>query len=489
MANQMLILDPGRVGTGDEAELASSLFAGLVEYDRETNVLPHVARSWEVLDGGQRYLFHLRQDARWTDGSPVTAQDFEWAWKRNLAPGAPEYPASLLDDVLGARAYRLGLNPDLRSVGVRALDEATLEVRLESPAPYFIYLMANPVAFPLPAQVVERYGEDWWKPPLGVYNGAFRLSEATSNSYRFARNPDYFGDFRGNLDGFVAEIFSYDTPAVVQRFLEKDLHVCTANLAMEKTPVPEKLQVLEQGLVTSALMFNPGLPPMQDVRVRKALAHGLDFKPINDLLLQGREAHRAGGAVPMGLAGYSPELGLPYDLPLSRNLLAEAGFPGGAGFPVLKFGLFARPPGTDEMARQLETNLGIHCEIVPHAFPLERADWNNLHLTVINWVADYPDPDSYLRQSHLVTYPQESGWSHPGFEQLVDEARKSTDRPRRLALYREADRILVEEQAIIIPINHSVGVGTYLVQPWVRGFEQNALGQVLIKHMRLEREG
>jgi ABC-type oligopeptide transport system substrate-binding subunit len=151
--------------------------------------------------------------------------------------------------------------------------------------------------------------------------------------------------------------------------------------------------------------------------------------------------------------------------------------------------MFARPPGVDEMARQLEANLGLYCEFVPHAFPLESAAWKNLHLTVINWAADFPDPDNYLRQSYLVTYPKESGWSHPIFDQLVEETRKSTDRHRRLALYREADRILVEEQAIIILINHSVGVGTFLVHPWVTGFDQNALGLVSIKHMRLEKEG
>ena len=465
-----------------QMSLISCQFAGLVEYDLETNVIPHAARSWEVLDSGLRYLFHLRDDVRWTDGSQVTADDFTWAWKRNLAPGSLDYPASMLDDVLGARSYRLGENPDPDSVGVRALDPFTFEVHLESPVAYFIYLMAHPVSYPLPARVVQLYGEKWWQPPHCISNGAFQLVEISSSSYKFTRNPYYFGDFPGNLDGFDLELFQFGDPSIFPRFLEKKLDLCTTvNLDFSPVPVPPELQVLPLEMNTAALVFNPTLSPVHDVRVRRALTHGLDYQRIDDILYQGREAHHKGGLVPMGMAGFSPELGLPFDLPLAKSLLAEAGFPDGKGFPTLKIGFYVRNSGVDEFLRQLEANLGIHSEYVQIPFPTEVADLQNLHLSIMIWSPDYPDPDNILRQSHAVRFLKAFGWQHLHFDKLVAEAQVSTDRLHRLQLYREADRLLVDEQVVLIPLSHNATVGPFLIHPWVSGDEQNALGLVLVK--------
>ncbi len=482
------VLDPGFSVSSFEWEFINATFAGLVEYDHELNILPHIARSWEVLDAGQRYLFHLRDDVRWTDGQPVTASDFEWAWKRNLAPGGPDYPANLLDDILGARAYRLGINPDPDQVGILALDPLTLEVRLETPIAYFIYLMALPVAFPLPRHVVQQVGDEWWKPPHVQSNGAFRLVEYTPNLIRFIRNPDYFGEFPGNLDGIDLHSFQYHDPAIVQQFLQDDLDVCVAvNLAGMPLSVPKAMQFQERTLSINALVFNPAKPPLDDPRIRRAIAQGLDYQVFMEMIFQGRDIQRNGGAVPSRMAGYSPELGLPFDLPLARRLLEQAGFPEGKGLPVLRLGFWAKPPGMDEMYRQFEANLGIHAEHISIPFPARTETLRDLHMTIKNWAVDYPDPDNVLRQSDLVRFPKDFGWVHPRFDQLIEAAAKSRDRVQRLALYREADRILVNEEVIVVPMSRGINLGANLIHPWVHGFEPHPLGLTLNHLIRLDR--
>ena len=194
-------LDPTMAEDSRSSTKISELFSGLVEQRLDLEVVPDVAQSWEVLEGGKKYLFHLREDVLWSDGRPVTAGDFEYAWKRVLDPALGMPLASLLDDIKGARAFRQGKVSDPDSVGVKALDEVTLVVDLEGPTGYFLHLLANTIAFPVPRHVVELHGEAWAEPENIVTCGPFRL-EAWQPGERMtlARNPDYPGRFRGNLE-------------------------------------------------------------------------------------------------------------------------------------------------------------------------------------------------------------------------------------------------------------------------------------------------
>jgi len=480
-------LDPGYSDSSNANEIVNCLFAGLVEYDLETNIMPHAARSWEVQDGGLLYIFHLRDDNYWTDGTSVTAADFEWAWKRNLAPGEQDFPANMLDVVLGARAYRSGANPDPDCVGVHALDPLTLEVRLESPATYFIYLTAHPVTYPLPAHIVTRYGQDWWKPSHGVYNGPFQLVEYSTTGLRLQRNPSYFGDFPGNLDGIEMHFIEFGDKEMQLRFLDKQLDLCVYfYLEGMNIPIPPELLHYRLALDTSAMVLNPVLPPLNDCRVRQAIAQGLDFKRIMESYRFIGGARRSGGLLPPGMMGHSPELGLPYNLPLARQLLAQAGFPDGKGFPVLNFCALGKETGIDEMVRQLAQNLGIQCDLQIWPF-LSNPRLRTVNLIAQAWVADYPDPDNFLRASFFITFLKETGWRNPHYDSLIAEASLSRNQLHRMKLYREADRILVNDEAVIIPFMHSIS-GQYLIHPWVSGCEINALDMISYKCIRLEQK-
>jgi ABC-type oligopeptide transport system substrate-binding subunit/class 3 adenylate cyclase len=479
-------LDPGRITGREEFEISKSLFVGLVEYDRESNILPHIAHSWQVLDGGKRYLFHLREDVRWTDSKPVTAHDFEWAWKRNLAPGASEYPAGLLDDVLGAREYRLGRNPDPASVGVRAVDDWTFEVRLESPLAYFIYLVANPVTFALPRHVVEKYSQDWWLPPQGAYSGPFRLVDFSPTRIFVERNPNFFGSISGNLDRVEWEIIPIEDPDIVHRFQAGEFDLCTDLL---QTQVSDGIPYLAEpkSLATYGILLNPLLPPLDDLRVRQALAHSLDIKTIlREVFSVFVEVEFPnGGIIPSALAGYSPELGLRYDPDLARQLLAEAGYPGGEGFPVLEMQIYPMEEERYAALRSTWQKLGVDLRVTPfHKFML--MDFACANLGFLAWIADYPDPDSFLRQLSQITTLKRAGWRQPRFEALVEEAAHSINRAKRMALYREADRLLVDEEVIIIPLGY-YSERVILVQPWLKGIEYNFVGSLNFRDIRLER--
>jgi ABC-type oligopeptide transport system substrate-binding subunit/class 3 adenylate cyclase len=487
-STQVATLDPSRLTIAPEFWLSTHLFIGLAEFDAETNVVPHAARSWEVLDGGTRYLFHLRDDIRWTDGTALTATDFERTWKRNLAPNISSAYKELLDDVVGARDYREGRDPDSNRVGVRALDPLTLEVQLIAPVAYFIYLVAQPITFPLPLKIVEEHGDDWWKPEHIISNGAFRLVEFEVEHGRMERNPNYFGKFSGNLDQFRWR-FSDGPAAPLRDFLEGQAdYASELPLSDVPTEVPPS-EILEiQVLSTGGLNLIPNRPPLDDVLVRRAIAQAIDREQLNKVYGSPLSLI-PGGIVPPGMAGHSPELGLEFSLERARQLLAEAGYPNAENLPVLNVhypeGLQKRI--AEELKRQWSTHLGLQIELVPMNTTVPWWTIKDSHIQSGGWSADYPDPDNFLRQSHFYRLLWNRGWRHARLDQLLEAAARTTDRVQRLAMYREADRILVNEEVVVVPLDYSTGGYVDLVKPWVRGVKFNAMGNFSLKDIVIER--
>ncbi len=206
-ASEPISLDPGRAGDDLTVFILGQLMEGLVDLDEAWGIVPSLAASWLVSTDGQRYTFHLRPGWQWSDGQPVTAHDFEYAWKRNLRLAATECPAGLLLYLLeGGREYAEGSAPP-EAVGVRARDSRTLEVRLNRPASFFPQLLTHPVTFPLPQWAVEGPHQPWTDVAHFVCNGPYRL-EAWDPGKRmvFVRNPTYRGLWPGNVDRIEAPV-------------------------------------------------------------------------------------------------------------------------------------------------------------------------------------------------------------------------------------------------------------------------------------------
>jgi ABC-type oligopeptide transport system substrate-binding subunit/class 3 adenylate cyclase len=482
--------DPAHSYYPTDGLICSSIFAGLAVTDVEMNVLPHVARSWEVLEGGTRYLIHLREDVKWADGTSVTAGDFEWAWKRNLAPATASETAPLLDEVVGAREYREGRasNPDL--IGVRALDVSTLEVRLTSPVAYFPYLFTLPITFPLHRASLDRYGAKWWEPEHIVSNGAFRLVRLDpAEGFVLERNWQYFGEFPGNVER-VEGSFTPDDPSDVRMFQEGSLDLCwwvsRWNPLADLAAVPAEEQFEFRMIRTAHLILSPNHPPLDDLRVRRALIQALDRKRMCENVLGPDALPARGGLVPQGLPGHSPELGPGYDLEEARRLIAEAGYPNAKGFPHLLGDagvVFAK--FSEEVARQWREGLGVEIDFRLFG-PGAEPDQVDHHVIAFGWLADYPDPDSFLRNSVVYSILRQSGWRDARYEGLVEEAARTSDRPRRMAMYREADRLWVEEQSLVLPLFYG-GEWISLVKPWVKGYSVLPLISVDLRGIKIEK--
>jgi ABC-type oligopeptide transport system substrate-binding subunit len=482
-------LDPGEVAWEMDFMIASNLFAGLVQVDVELNVVPEVARSWQVLDDGRRYLFHLRDDVRWTDGSPVTAQDFEYAWKRNLQSrfAIENATAQFLFDVAGAQDYCEGRNMDPDSIGVRALDAYSLEVWLAEPVAYFLYILSMPITFPLPQKTIERFGDDWWQAGKMVCNGPYRLVEfnLTQGSV-VERNPYYHGEFKGNVQR-VELTFSQDSSQLLNMYQENSIDLALIEAYEIRASMPANEMQFFPHPRTNFIILATALPPLNDARVRKALAMALDYNQISskfDIL------NPSGGLIPPGIPGHSPDGGLRYDLQAARQLLTEAGYPDGKGLPAITgVTRINMEQISAEISRQWHDNLGVEAYIEalrPHDLMALRVDQLPFHLALIGWIFDYPDPDNFLGHPNaFLDIAEIWGWHDEAYYQLVKEAGRTANQRKRMEMYRRADRMLVQDQVIIFPISYGDQTCT-LVKPWVKYLQITPAGRILFKDILIE---
>jgi oligopeptide transport system substrate-binding protein len=481
-------LDPGEVTDWHSGVVMEQLFDCLIRFGVDMEVLPEAATEWEILDGGCRYVFHLRQDARWSDGRPATAQDFEYAVKRFLHPARAHGPTTSFYNVRGACAYHQGEVPNPDSVGVRSLDDFSLAVELEHPDRNFLHL--TPYAIPVPRHQVEALGERWTEPGQMVSNGPFQLeSWRHGEGMVLARNPYYCGHFQGNLDG--VELF-FGPHAVAFDAYEAD---CLDVLALDFAPPAEidRMQQQHPGeylsvpeLSTFYVRFDLSRPPFDDSRVRRAFAMATDRSRLANLILGGQVFPATGGKVPPGTAGHSPGIGLPYRPQEARDLLAEAGYPSGRGFPEVE--LLAgqgRDAIFDELRAQWQTTLGVPVagQTLAWARLLHRTQRDPSHICGMASAAHYPDPATFvgpvLRAYEHAAYT----WQHAAYDRLAAKAAMATDQAARLALYQQMDQIVVEE-AWMVPLFY--GRRHLLVKPWVVRLPTSAIQGCFWKDVVLE---
>jgi oligopeptide transport system substrate-binding protein len=458
-------LDPTIMGDARSLFYIENIFSGLVELGTEYEIIPDVAESWEISDDGCRYIFHLRDDVYWSDGSQVTAEDFVFALKRTLNPatGIPTGAASLLYDVKGAQAYHTGEIPDPDQVGVRAVDTLTLDVELEHPASYFLHLLAN--RYPVPQHVVEAYGEAWTEPGNLVTNGPFLLeSYLPGECITLVRNPAYHGRFPSNLQLVEMKL---DVPMASSGALEMyesdDLDIAF----LDEVTFPARHRYVEDYVSepepgTIFVGFDTSRPPFDDLRVRRAFVMSVDKERLVDEVLGGYYYPATGGLVPPVLPGHSPGIGLPYDPDQACHLLAKAGYPKGRGFSMLELVYWRLPNVLKYLKAQWLRNLNVDVTIEMMEYTKLMKEPRSSKLLCGGYFSDYPDPDNFLRVCVQRYVPH---WRNETYERLLEDARRSSDQGNRVPLYQAADKILIEE-AVIMPISHFTS--NRLVKPWVK---------------------
>jgi ABC-type oligopeptide transport system substrate-binding subunit len=466
------VLDPGLNYEMDASAVIDQLFSGLVARGEELEMVPDVARSWEVREGGRQYVFHLAPSVYWSDGAPLTAHDFEFAWKRALCPATGSSTAAMLYDVAGARAYHQGVTTDPCTVGVSAADPFTLVVDLEAPTSYFLQLLTSNVCYPVPRHVLEANGRGWALGSTLVSNGAFRLINWQPGvCMRMARNGRYHGSFRGNIQ----ELDLYFAPDAPSAYANANLDVL--NLASQPNSVLQSAQRHPVGtyltgpaLSTTLLVINPGWGPFVDARVRRALVLAINRSTLAGRVLGGRFFPATGGFVPPGMPGHVPGVALPHDPDQARWLLAQAGYPRGRGLDVIE----AVQPVKDVIEGQTEylqhewqEQLGVPVRwqtVEFESFLARMAAGHMPSLYVSRYTADYPDPDDFMR---AVLWLRGIVGPNPACDALVVKARQVTEQSERMELYRRAEEILAGE-AMVVPLAYARI--HLLLQPWIRRY-------------------
>ena len=464
-----LSLDPALAADVDSTGVVDQLFSGLVALSPGLEVVPDVARGWQVSRGGQEYTFHLRDDVCWSDGVPVTAFDFEYAWKRVLDPITESPAASLLYSLKGGKAFHQGEAPDADRIGVRALDEVTLLVELERPTSYFLYLLACSTSYPVPRHAVEAHGVTWAGVGNLVTNGPFQLETWNQGELTLLRNPDYHGRFTGNVER--VELYALQEGVDrLEAYAKGDLDLLFLwGLAEEREPVRQRYagEYISAPLLGTTFVGFVSRPPFDDLCVRQAFACAIDKEGFAGIQMQGYVFPATGGLVPPCMPAHSAGIGLPYDPDRARRLLDGAGYPGGRGFPPVEFLIDpSNEPPAGYLVDQWKENLGVEIayRVVEVDEFLARVADRPPHIFFGAWFADYPDPDNFMRVCEAVRWAR---WQDKSYLRLVERAVRVMDQGERMAMYGQAERALVEGAAVV-PFTYARH--HLLVKPWLRNY-------------------
>jgi oligopeptide transport system substrate-binding protein len=481
-------LDPQLAVMYYDQRILPALFEGLTAIDERTaRPVPAVAESWDVSSDGLVYTFHLRPNARWSNGDPVTAHDFAFAFQRILLPklGAPY--CYMLWPIKNAEAFNAGKLADFSAVGVEAVDAVTLRLTLERPTPYLPALAAHNTWMPLHRATLEKFravddrNAAWTRPGALVGNGAFTLAEWRPNDRIIVtRNPYHWDNGHNRLERVV--FFPTESPEVEEHgFRAGQVHLTTslpmAKIAGYRARDPAKLRI-DPLLATYYLDFNVARPPLDRVKVRRALALAIDREGIVRAVFAGSRLPAA-CLIPPGCAGYNARARVPTDFAAARRLLAEAGFPGGQGLPEMAVRLGINVPEWTRVVEAIQETwrreLGVRITLEP----LEQRTWlqymqsHDYAIAFTGWIADFADPATFF-EVHVTNGGNNwTGWSHPGYDRLIADASRTLDQDRRFEMFQQAEALLLEE-APLAPLYFDAQA--YLIHPAVKNWEPAVLG-------------
>jgi oligopeptide transport system substrate-binding protein len=460
---------------------------------------PGVAETWDISHDGKVYTFHLRHDALWSNGDPVTAQDFIASYKRMLMPSMAAQYSYMLYPVTNAEAYNLGKITNFDEVGFKALDDHTLRMTLHSPTPYLLEMMIHQSWYPVPIKTIEKYGalddnaNTWTRPEHIVGNGPFVLKEWRMNSHILvAKSPTYWDRAHVRLNKIYFDpTSSYDTEERMFRSgqLHTTFQAMPSKIAFYKKYKPNLLSISPL-LSTYYFKVNVTKPPLNDKRVREALAMSIDRRAITEMITRGGELP-AFCLTPPDTAGYTAKAQVREDYPAARKLLAEAGYPDGKGFPTIEL-LYNTLQSHKAIAEALQEmwrkNLNIDVRLHNEEWKvyLDTMHHTNYDIGRAGWIGDYQDPSTFLDCFTTDSGNNETGWSNTNYDQLCEAASDTGVQSERFADFQKAEAILVDELPIIPIYFYTM---PRMIRPSVKGYDANLLDQHNYKYVYLDPKG
>lgn len=480
-------LDPHIAVAYTDYTILVALFEGLTVIDEATSKpLPGAAASWDISPDGLVYTFHLRPDGLWSNGDPVTAADFVFSIERILSPKLGSEYAYMLDVLTGAADYTAGKLTDFTRVGAKALDDRTLQLTLARPTPYLLSLTAHQAWFPvhrasvLKAGAPHARGTGWTKPGALIGNGPFVLTEWKPDQHILvAKNHRYYGGAQNQLE--AVKFFPVADPGVDERaFRAGQVHltydVLPDRIDAWRREDPSKLRV-DPFLEVFYVRFNCTRAPFSDPRVRRALGLAIDRAAIAGPVMRGSRTP-AHSIVPPNTAGYTSTSAMPSDPEAARRLLAEAGFPGGRGFPRFEVKMNSDPVNTkvfEAIQQMWRKELGIDCTLSNQDFRVYLTTMQSLDFELLRsrWVGDFNDPATFTDLFTSTSGNNNTGWKNPDYDRLIATAARELDAVRRFDLLRQAEALVIAE-APVAPVFY--GTRTYLISPEVHGWVPALLG-------------
>jgi oligopeptide transport system substrate-binding protein len=491
-------LDPQLTSTVAEAHIMRDLFETLTVYGAKAEVLPGAAESWTTSADGLTWTFKLRPGATWSNGDAVKASDFVFAWRRILDPATGAEYASMLFPVKNAEALNKGeAKPE--DLGARAIDDATLEVTLNSPTPYFIEMLTHQATVPLPEAVVTRLGADWSKPGNMVSNGAYTLVSYTpGDKVQLAKSASYHGAADVQID--VVNYFPFeDRAACVRRFEAGEVDSCSDLPADQMAQLREKFgdQVRTPPyLGTYYLAVKTSKTPFDDVRVRRALDLAIDREFLAEEIWSGTMLP-AYSWVPPGASNYADgptidfeDMSMPDREDEAKKLLAEAGF--GPDNPLkveISYNTSENHKATTTaIADMWKEVLGVETSLVNRdgashfAFLRQKGDFD---LARAGWIADYNDAESFLglMKSNNPGFNY-SDYSNPEFDKLMAASYQESDLAKRAELLKQAETIVLKDDPNFALMHYSSHT---LYSPKLTGWEDNIMNVYPTRLLKLDK--
>jgi oligopeptide transport system substrate-binding protein len=471
-------------GSGDKL-----VFSGLVSFDPYLNLTPDLAETWDISPDGTVYTFQLRQNAIFHDGRPVTARDVVYSWERAASPElGSDTVLTYLGDIVGVREVVAGQAEHI--AGLQVLDDHTLQVTIDAPKPYFLLKLTYPTAFVVDQANVES-GPEWYRTPNGT--GPYKLVEwKRFEQISYAANQDFY---LGPPSIPYVSVKLYSGVGVrLYEAGEIDITGVSYYSAGRFLDPSEPMQAeLRTGvsLCTSYVVFDTTQPPFDDVKVRQAFSMAFDRRKYLEVVLSGR-ALPAIGIYPPGLPGFNIGLqGLPYDPEQARQLLTESKYGGAGGLPPIVYtdagiGSYI---GADVAALaqmwQQELGISLTVENLEPNFYYDRI-YAGEHGQIFGggWCADYPDPENFADVLFHSASPQNTGgYGNPALDALLEAARVEPDVSKRIAMYQQAEQIIVNDAPVLFTA-HSLSY--VLVKPYVKGYVFTPIDVPIERYLWLE---
>ncbi|VBB05241.1 Hypothetical protein LUCI_0448 [Lucifera butyrica] len=490
-------LDPAKVTGVPESNYQLALFEGLTALNDKDMPVPAAAEKWEISPDGLKYIFHIRPNAKWSNGDPVTAQDFEFAWKRLLNPATAAQYAYMLYPIKNAEAYNNN-KATADQVGVKALDDKTLEVTLEKPTAYFLAVVAHNSTYPVDKKVVEADGDNWANNvKTFVGNGPFKLVNWVHNSkLEMVKNDQYWDKDKVKLNKLEWDLVEVTTTGL--SMFENNQLDFMWDPPMTEVPRLQKEGKFKLGkyLGTYYYEFNNRKAPFDNPKVRKAFALAIDRNAITKDILKGT-ATPATAWIPPGFTDpltdkdFREEQGALFqtDVAQAKKLLAEAGYPDGQGLPPITL-IYNTNDNNKAIAEAVQEmwrkNLGVTVTIQNQEWKvfLENRRAGNFQVARAGWIGDYTDPMTF--GDYFLSYGGNNWgkYDNPAYDKLIEAAQVSNDQKLRMQNMHEAEKILIDDMGVapIYFYNYN-----YCVKPYVKGLVLSATGRVNVKEAYIQK--